>query len=292
MIMRSNVFRIANVILGVCIFAVCALLAREYIVWKYRPLAGDGMSVAGQAVKAQSSAGLARYRSIGGGLFGKADINLISVAESSGEAAPSVGDISLLGTVVGRSGMSYAVFQATQTKKQEVSRVGDKVFDLGVLRSIETDRATVDSNGRMLTFYLPQEKPPGAGSPEIRPSTPVSPSGRFSGVSRKSGSEWVIDQRALNNVLNDMGKVLTDARLLPYIDNGKVTGFRVSEIKPEGVFNLIGLKNGDILVKVNDYNIDSPEKGVQLLTGLRGESRISLDVIRNGQPTKLNYQIR
>ncbi len=287
--MRSNVFRTANVILGVGIFAVSALLAREYIVWKYRPLAGDERGVTGAAAKAQPPAGLARYRSIGGGLFGKADINLVSVAESGGEAAPSVGDISLLGTVVGRSGMSYAVFQATQSKKQEISRIGDRVFDLGVLRSIEPNRATVDANGRMLTFYLPQDKPPGAGSPE---ATPASPSGRFSGVSRKSGSEWVIDQRALNNVLNDMGKVLTDARLLPYIDNGKVTGFRVSEIKSDGVFNLIGLKNGDILVKVNDYSIDSPEKGVQLLTGLRGESRISLDVIRNGQPTKLNYQIR
>jgi general secretion pathway protein C len=243
----------------------------------------------GAAGKAESAASLARYRSIGGGLFGKADINLIAAAENPKEGAPSVGDISLLGTVVGRSGMSYAIFQGTQSKKQEVSRIGDRVFDLGVLRSIEPNRATVDSNGRMLTFYLPQEKPPGAGSPEAKPA---SSSDRFSGVAQKSGSEWVIDQRALNNVLNNMGKVLTDARLLPYIDNGKVAGFRVSEIKPDGVFNLIGLKNGDVLVKVNDYSIDSPEKGVQLLTGLRGESRISLDVIRNGQPTKLNYQIR
>ncbi len=287
--MRSDVFKIINVSLGIVVFAVCALLAREYILWKYRPLAQEERSIGAAAKTAESASNLARYRSIGNGLFGKADINLITT-ETAGQGAPSAGDIALMGTVVGRSGMSYAIFQGTQSKKQEISRPGDRVFDLGVLRSIEANRVTIDSNGRMLTFYLPQEKPPGAGSAQAGPASP--PSGRFSGVSQKTGSEWVIDQRALNNVLNNMGKVLTDARLLPYSDNGKIAGFRISEIKSDGVFNLIGLKNGDVLVKVNDYSIDSPEKGVQLLTGLRGESRISLDIIRNGQPAKLNYQIR
>jgi len=89
-----------------------------------------------------------------------------------------------------------------------------------------------------------------------------------------------------------MDKVLTDARLLPYSDGGKIIGFRISEIKPGGVFSLIGIQNGDVLLRVNDYEINSPEKGVQLLNGLKGESRLSLDLIRNSQPLKLQYQIR
>ena len=52
------------------------------------------------------------------------------------------------------------------------------------------------------------------------------------------------------------------------------------------------VKQGDVLLRVNDYEINSPEKGVQLLNGLKGESRLSLDLIRNSQPLKLQYQIR
>ncbi len=286
---RTDIFKIINVILGVCVFFVCALAVREYILWKYRPLAEESGVGATAAKTAGSALNLSRYRSIGGGLFGKADIDLIT-AQAAGEGTQSAGDIALVGTIVGRSGMNYAVFQSTQTKKQEISAPGDRVFDVGTLKKIESNRAIIDSNGRMLTFYLPREKPPGAVSAGAPPA-PVA-SRELPGVSRTSGSSWVIDHRALDSVLNNMGKVLTDARLLPYSENGKITGFRVSEIKPNGVFNLIGLRNGDILVKVNDYAIDSPAKGVQLLTGLRGESRISLDIIRNGQPAKLSYQIR
>ncbi len=286
--MRFGVFKVTNLILGACVFTICALIAREYILLKYSPTLRDQVGIGTAPKPVAFAMDMSRYRSIGNGLFGKADINLIA-RETAGQKVSANVDIALIGTVVGKSGMSYAIFQVPQTKKQGISMPGDRVFDVGILKTIEADRVTIDSDGRVLTFYLPQEKPPGsAGAPAMQ----ASGSPGFSGISRKSGSEWAIDHRALDNVLNNMGEVLTDARLLPYSDNGKIAGFRVSEIKPNGVFSLIGLKDGDILVKVNDYNIDSPEKGVQLLTGLRGESSISIDIIRNGQPTRLNYEIR
>ncbi len=291
--MRADVFKIINAVLSVAVFAVLALLAREYIVWKYRPLAQEERASARDAsVTVEANTDFSRLKPIGSGLFGKVEITFVEQAESIAKEGASVTDIALLGTVVGRSGLSYAIFQSAQTKKQEISRLGEKVFNIGVLTGIEKSRVTINSNGRLLTLYLPQEKPPLSGKyPPAQP--PVSSSDRLSQITQKTGeSEWVIDQRALDSVLNNMEKVLTDARLLPYSDNGKISGFRVSEIKPDGVFNLIGLKNGDILLRVNDLTIDSPEKGVQLLTGLRGESSISLNIIRNGQPKKLNYQIR
>ena len=85
----------------------------------------------------------------------------------------------------------------------------------------------------------------------VAPVSNSTPNASF--VSIKTGkSEWLLDQRALNNVLNDMEKVLTDAKLLPYYNKGgKVVGFRASEIKPDGVFSLIGLQNGDILLELS-----------------------------------------
>ncbi|MEK6532240.1 MAG: PDZ domain-containing protein, partial [Deltaproteobacteria bacterium] len=93
-------------------------------------------------------------------------------------------------------------------------------------------------------------------------------------------------------VRGNMGKVVTDARLMPYSEEGKISGFKISEIKQGGVFSLIGLREGDVLVKVNDYAIDSPEKGVQLLTGLKGETSLTLDIIRNNKAKQLHYQIQ
>ena len=85
---------------------------------------------------------------------------------------------------------------------------------------------------------------------------------------------------------------MTDARLLPSIKDGKVEGFKVSEVKPNGIFGTVGIKDGDVLLRINDFAIDSPDKAIQSFVTLKGQSRIKLDLIRDGQPTTLNYDIR
>jgi general secretion pathway protein C len=52
------------------------------------------------------------------------------------------------------------------------------------------------------------------------------------------------------------------------------------------------MKNGDVLLRINDFPIDSPEKAIQSLASLKGQSRIKLDLVRDGQPTTFNYDIR
>jgi general secretion pathway protein C len=102
----------------------------------------------------------------------------------------------------------------------------------------------------------------------------------------------VVDQRALNASLDNIGQAMTDARLLPSLKEGKVEGFRASEVKPAGIFGMVGIKNGDVLLRINEFPIDSPDKAIQSFVSLKGQSRIKLDLIRDGQPVTLNYDIR
>ena len=55
---------------------------------------------------------------------------------------------------------------------------------------------------------------------------------------------------------------------------------------------MVGLTNGDTLLSINDYALDSPEKAMQSLNSLKGQSRIKLDLIRDGRPTTFTYDIR
>jgi general secretion pathway protein C len=80
--------------------------------------------------------------------------------------------------------------------------------------------------------------------------------------------------------------------LLPSQKDGKVEGFRASEVKPSGVFAMIGIKNGDVLLRLNDFPIDSPDKALQSFIALKGQNRLKLDMIRDGRPTTFNYDIR
>ena len=90
----------------------------------------------------------------------------------------------------------------------------------------------------------------------------------------------------------NMSQILTQARALPYMENGKTVGFRLSEIVPGSIYEKIGLVNGDVIQKVNSQDVDDPAKFFQLYQGLRTESNVAIDVIRGGQHQTMNYEIR
>ena len=287
--MNINVYKLVNIGLGVAVFGAATLAGRELILLKYKTTAaalplrqGDARPV--QAVRSPED--FSRFEKMSGSpLFGRSRVSLIP-AQGAGAEQLAEGDLELLGTVVGPSGLSYAIFKSKRQKPLVVVAKGEKVSDAGVLSEILAERALVDANGRLLTFYMPQNKPPaGAAKGAPLPS---------SGISMQIGeAEWVVDQKALSDVLSTgMSKVLTEARLLPYSEAGRTVGFRVSEVKTGGIFSTLGLKNGDVIMKVNGLQVDSVEKGVQLLSGLKGDTGVTIDLMRDGKAQRLQYQIR
>jgi general secretion pathway protein C len=225
------------------------------------------------------------------GLFGKATIGKLSpLAQASGSqnASTSPADLLLLGTAVGSFRETFAMIQRASTREEQVFRLGDKVFDLGTLAGVRKDSAEILSNGRRIKILAPAAPPEDAAK---KPTQTASTAGGLNPQIVAPGS-YVIDQRALNASLDNNGQAMTDARLLPSVKDGKVEGFKVSEVKPAGIFGMVGIKNGDTLTRINDFNIDSPEKAIQSLASLKGQSKIKLDLIRDGQPTTLNYDIR
>jgi len=86
--------------------------------------------------------------------------------------------------------------------------------------------------------------------------------------------------------------VFTQARAVPYFENGKTVGFRVFAIKPGSVFEKIGLQNGDIINRVNGVELTDPTKAISLFTELQNEGHIAVDLQRNKQAKNFSYEIR
>ncbi|ABQ24896.1 type II secretion system protein GspC [Geotalea uraniireducens] len=227
------------------------------------------------------------------GLFGKATQGRLSpvVQATATKAAPTVsqGDLILLGTAVGSFRETFALVQKSSSKEERVFRLGDTVFDTGPLVAVKKEVAEILVGGRRIKILTPTAIATEAAAPQTQAAVP----GEARGLASQVGvGSYVIDQRALNASLDNIGQAMTDARLLPSIKNGKVEGFRISEVKPQGIFGTIGIKNGDVLLSINDFPIDSPEKAIQSFASLKGQNRIKLDLVRDGQPTTFNYDIR
>ena len=226
------------------------------------------------------------------GLFGRATVGKLTpiVRESAGSpqaGATSLSDLVLLGTVIGSFRETFALIQKTSSKEERVFRLGEKVFDVGSLLAVKSESVEIDINGKRTTLTTPVAAPAAGGAASV-PGVPVA----GVAVSQTGAGSFVIDQKALNATLDNIGQAMTDARLLPSMKDGKVEGFRISEVKPAGVFGMVGIRNGDVLLRINDFAIDSPEKAIQSLAALKGQTRLKLDMIRDGQPSTFNYEIR
>lgn len=221
-------------------------------------------------------------------LFGPATKGILTPAlQPSANIPPPVSqsDLSLLGTAIGSPRTSFILVRRTSSNEERVFKLGEKVFDLGTLIAIKKETAELRSGSQLITLRTP--------SAPAEPAKPAQSATAATGVTQAlPGGSGIIDQRALNAALDNIGQAMTDARLLPSVKDGKVEGFKVSEVKPQGVFAAVGLKNGDVLMKINEFPIDSPEKAIQSFVTLKGQSRIKLDLIRDGAPTSLAYDIR
>jgi general secretion pathway protein C len=210
-------------------------------------------------------------------------VNAPAAQGSAPATAPA--DLMLLGTAVGSFRETFALVSNTTKKEERVFRLGDMVFDAGRLAEVTRERAFIVVGGKKVELLTPMSPP------AVNPAQPAKPQGGAP-VANMGGGNFVIDQRALNAALDNPAQVMSDARLLPSQKDGKVEGFRVSEIKPSGVFAMMGMKNGDILLRLNDFPVDSPDKALQSFIALKGQSRLKLDLIRDGQPQTFNYDIQ
>lgn len=292
----SRTITIINLILGVATIALLAALTADRLALRLgRQLLPKGVVVRSEpAAQSGRIAELSFYAPIlTKGLFGTAaqgQLSPITTTPTAVQAAPATApsELMLLGTVVGSFRETFALVRHTTKNEERVFRLGDLVFDAGRLVDVSKERAFIVINNKKVELLTPLTPAAASPAPVAQPGT-----GRpASGVTNLGGGGFVIDQRALNAALDNPAQAMTDARLLPSQKDGRVEGFRASEVKPAGVFAMIGIKNGDVLLRLNDFPMDSPDKALQSFIALKGQSRLKLDLIRDGQPQTFNYDIR
>ncbi|RJR16497.1 MAG: hypothetical protein C4581_09740 [Nitrospiraceae bacterium] len=214
--------------------------------------------------------------------------------EGKQEETPSLGPLSnlvLIGTVTGPENLSYAIFEdKSQPNVQEVFGYNEKVFNYGTLTSITMTSVDIRQDSQTITLTFPSDEPI-TGIEDRAKSTPAEvPQTSFA---RKVGEqEYILDSRRVQQSLGNPEQILTDARLLPNFVDGKQMGFKISEVIPDGLYGSLGIKNGDVLLRVNGLEISNPEVAIQAMSALKGMNRVNLDIVRGGKNMSMSYQIR
>lgn len=216
--------------------------------------------------------------------------------ENSCEASTINAD--LLATIVSSNHeSSLAMFLDKGKQEAEAYRIGDKLLDQGELVSIEWRRVLVKHSGRCESFSL-QEAPGAVPSDAVAGMPPPPIEGapgdpKFGeGVKQTGGDEYEIPRAEIDNVLSNLNQIATQARIVPSFHNGKANGFKLFSIRPGSLYSKIGIQNGDIIQKINGFEMNSPEKALEIYSKLKDAQGITVDLVRRGKSKTLSYNIR
>ena len=211
----------------------------------------------------------------------------IAVTEDTVEGAPrGPTRLYLRGTAM-VDGTGYAVLENAASSVQDVFAVGEVVFDGPRLESVEPGRAVVRIDGQAVTLEITEPGSGKASTGERRAD------GRGAGGIRQTGTDtYLIDRREVDNAIENLNTIVTQMRAVPYLKDGETLGFRVFNIRRGSLFERIGLKDGDVIQKVNGASLDSPSKGLALLEDIQTTDEIRVDFLRKNEPSTLTYTIR
>jgi general secretion pathway protein C len=111
------------------------------------------------------------------------------------------------------------------------------------------------------------------------------------GVRKTGENKYDVKKAVLDSTLSNLNSVATQARIVPSFKNGVANGFKVFSIQPNSFYSSIGVENGDVIQKINGYEINSPDKALEIYQKLREARHVTVDVERNGQLIRKEYNV-
>ncbi|MCU0620048.1 MAG: hypothetical protein MUC69_00940 [Gemmatimonadales bacterium] len=169
-----------------------------------------------------------------------------------------------------------------------------------VVERIEERRVYLKVNNHLEYLDIGDLKSHGKGlaakahsPPALGPRGP-GPTDLRRGVRRISDTRFELDRSMLESVLANPNAFGRAARVVPSRSprDGRPDGFKLYAIRPDSLYSVIGLQNGDTLAAINGQALDNPAKAFELYAKLRTASSLQLSVVRRGQSLTLDYSIR
>ena len=107
----------------------------------------------------------------------------------------------------------------------------------------------------------------------------------------QSGNILKITRNLKENLVGlNLNKILMQASAVPRVENGRLIGFELREIDKGSIFDIAGLKNGDIITHINSQPINDASLAIKALSVLKSSTSATFGYLRGQLPMELVIQ--
>lgn len=197
----------------------------------------------------------------------------------SGTHAQTHADITdlILKGLYGNAKKGYAIVAKRSTpKKTAIIGIGESYAGYR-LKSIELHDAVFVKGGREYRLVLQASKIPADSKIHLQ--------------SVQQGALHRVKRSEVGYFAKNPREIWRNISISEIRKNGKITGFRVTWVRPGSRFATLGLQKGDIIIKANNKRLRSYKDAVDIYANIGKLKEISIVVVRNGEEKELVYEI-
>ena len=221
----------------------------------------------------------------------------------AGPVTTSTSAYVLLGTISSDSPTSRRAILWTEGMKEPVVAREHAEIEPGVrVASIEREHVWIlRGQGKEKLDLLPvgsrtknvtPPAPPPVTTRTTRATREVAPANSSIHVNKIGENAFSLDEATVTELTGNINQFMTQVRIIPYFEANKSAGYRLAAMRPGSAFAQLGFQGGDIIQRINDVELTSPEKMYTIFQNLKDEKRVTIDILRRGQKNTLTYEIR
>ncbi|MEW7990191.1 MAG: type II secretion system protein GspC [Candidatus Thiodiazotropha sp.] len=179
----------------------------------------------------------------------------------------------------------------TSGNVQKYYKVGNAVMSGVTLQAVFNDRVVLSRNGQSETLRFPKVSKRSAPAARKRPAS-------SKGATRLSTGPSAAEQRPSKNLSkysdvlrNEPLKIFEYVRFVPVKSREGMKGYRILPQKNRELYNQLGVRPSDLVTSVNGIALSNDQEAMKLIEKLKDVTSIQVEIVRNGKPQVLNFDL-
>ncbi len=111
-------------------------------------------------------------------------------------------------------------------------------------------------------------------------------------IKKTGNDQYRISRDFLDKLTQRLDIVASQAAIVPYFEKGKSAGFRIFRIRRGSLYEKLGIRNGDVIKRINGYEFTTPQKALEAYSNLMSATNLSVEIKRGGRMKQLRYEIK
>jgi general secretion pathway protein C len=180
----------------------------------------------------------------------------------------------------------------TSGNVQKYYKVGNAVMSGVTLQAVFNDRVVLLRDGQSEVLRFPKVSKPRIAT-NTRSSSKAKRRSPKAGVGpgpvARSASK---NLKKYSNVLrNEPLKIFEYVRFVPVKSRDGMKGYRILPQKNRELYNQLGVRPSDLVTSVNGVALSNDKEAMSLIEKLKDAQSIQVEIVRNGRPQTLNFDL-